>query len=136
WVLNAQNDTQQKKNIALLFDASIMSNETDVTLAKLQEMQSANGGFVWLKGGLDDRYMTQSILTGIGHLKKLNALSNVNSKQSQAIKVIVDKAISYLDNKIKEDYNHLVKMKVKLDNNNLGYLAIHYLYMRSFFTEY
>jgi uncharacterized protein YfaS (alpha-2-macroglobulin family) len=62
-VLNAQSETQQKKNIALLFDAVMMNNETDRALAKLQEMQGANGGFVWLKGGPDDRYMTQYILT-------------------------------------------------------------------------
>ncbi|MEO6718969.1 MAG: alpha-2-macroglobulin family protein [Ferruginibacter sp.] len=136
WVLNAQTETQQKKNIALLFDMVKMSSETDKAINKLQEMQSSNGGFVWFKGGPDDRYMTQYIVTGIGHLKKLNAMSNANVKQLQAIKAIVDKAIPYLDTKIKEDYNNLIKNKAKLSNNNLGYMAIHYLYMRSFFSEY
>ena len=61
-------------------------------------MQSSNGGFVWFKGGPDDRYMTQYIVTGIGHLKKLNALScNCNRMK---LKSILDKAIPYLDKMI------------------------------------
>ena len=74
WVMDAQNETQQKKNIALLFDMVKMSSETTKALDKLKEMQSSNGGFVWFKGGPDDRYITQYIITGIGHLQKLNAL--------------------------------------------------------------
>ena len=133
WVMEAQNENQQKKNIALLFDMVRMSNEQDKTFSKLKEMQSSNGGFVWFKGGADDRYMTQYIITGIGHLRKLNALPE---DAYQKIKGIVDKAIPYLDKKIKEDYDHLIRYKIKLKDNNLGYTAIQYLYMRSFFTEY
>jgi len=133
WVLEAQNENQQKKNIALLFDMVRLSNESAKSIAKLKEMQSSNGGFVWFKGGPDDRYITQYITTGIGHLRKLNALSG---DYYQSVKPIVDKAISYLDKKIKEDYDNLVKSKIKLTNNNLSDLQVQYLYMRSFFTEY
>ena len=75
WVLDAKNETQQKKNIALLFDMQRMSRELSSSIAKLAELQSSNGGFVWFKGGPDDRYMTQYIVTGLGHLKKLNAIN-------------------------------------------------------------
>jgi len=132
WVLEAQNEAQQKKNIALLFDMVRMSKEQTKAFDQLKEMQSSNGGFVWFKGGPDDRYITQYIITGIGHLRKLNALSNTTYA---SIKSLVDKAIPYLDNKIKEDYDYLVKHKVDLTKNNLSYTAIQYLYMRSFFTE-
>ncbi len=135
WVMDAQNEAQQKKNIALLFDMVKMSSETGKALAKLKEMQSSNGGFVWFKGGPDDRYITQYIITGIGHLRKLNALAANESQQQKDIMAIVKKAIPYLDKKIKEDYDWLVKHKVKLSQNNLNYTAIQYLYMRSFFTE-
>ncbi len=80
-------------------------------------MQSSNGGFVWFKGGPDDRYITQYIITGIGHLRKLNALTG---DTYQKIKPIVDKAIVYLDKKIKEDYDNLISSKAKLSNNNLS----------------
>ncbi len=139
WVLDAQNEKQQKKNIALLFDMVRMSAEQDIAFSKLKEMQSSNGGFVWFKGGSDDRYMTQYITTGIGHLRKLNAL---DKDGYQTIKTIIDKAIPYLDKKIKEDYDNLIKYaqrpadKTKLSNNNLSSIQIQYLYMRSFFSEY
>jgi uncharacterized protein YfaS (alpha-2-macroglobulin family) len=135
WVMDAQNEAQQKKNIALLFDMVKMSSEATKSINQLKEMQSSNGGFVWFKGGPDDRYITQYIITGIGHLRKLNALSANESQQQKDIMAIVKKAIPYLDKKIKEDYDWLVKHKVKLKENNLSYTAIQYLYMRSFFTE-
>ncbi len=133
WVLDAQNENQQKKNIALLFDMARMSREQQTAFNKLKEMQSNSGGFVWFKGGRDDRYMTQYIITGIGHLRKLNALTGDNY---QTIKTVIDKAIPYLDKQIKDDYDYLIKYKTKLDQNNLSSIQIQYLYMRSFFIEY
>ena len=97
------------------------------------EMQSEGGAFTWFRGGGDDRYMTQYILTGIGHLRKLNALAG---DDYQRMKTIVDKAIPYLDKKIKEDYDYLLRYRIKLSGNNLGYLQVQYLYLRSFFPEY
>ena len=133
WVMEAQNEAQQKKNIALLFDMVRMSNESGKAIEKLKQMQTAGGGFVWFKGGPEDRYITQYILTGIGHLQKLNALP-ANS-QAKDLAVIVKKALTYLDKKIKEEYDEFIKNKVALKNNNLGYTNIQYLYMRSFFKD-
>ncbi|MEP7110893.1 MAG: alpha-2-macroglobulin family protein [Ferruginibacter sp.] len=133
WVMDAQNESQQKKNIALLFDLVRMGSESAKAVNKLKEMQSPNGGFVWFRGGPDDRYMTQYILTGIGHLRKLNAISEKDYKE---IKMLVDRAIPYLDIKIKEDYDNLLKYKSALKNNNISYTAIQWLYMRSFFNDY
>ena len=132
WVLEAQNEAQQKKNIAILFDMVRLSKEKDKTLAKLKEMQSSNGGFTWFKGGPDDRYITQYIITGIGHLRKLNALT---ADDYSKLKPIVDKALPYLDARLKEEYDNLIKYKANLKNNNLSGTAIQYLYMRSFFNE-
>jgi uncharacterized protein YfaS (alpha-2-macroglobulin family) len=133
WVLEAQNESQQKKNIALLFDMVKMSAETDKAFTTLKNMQSSNGGFVWFKGGPDDRYITQYIITGIGHLRKLNALTG---PAYQKIKPVVDNAILYLDKKIQEDYDNLLRYKAVLKTDQLGNLQIQYLYMRSFFPEY
>jgi uncharacterized protein YfaS (alpha-2-macroglobulin family) len=133
WVLEAKTEAAQKKNIALLFDMSGMSRELSASFEKLQQMQSPNGGFVWFKGGPDDRYITQYILSGIGHLAKLKALS---AEQQKGWKEVSAKAIGYLDQRIKDDYENLIKHKADLEKNNLGYTQIQYLYMRSFFSEY
>ncbi len=133
WVLQAKNESEQKKNIALLFDMIKMSEQLNSAYNKLKQMQSSNGGFVWFTGGPDDRYITQYIVTGIGHLKKINAYAK---GQDDKLKAILSTAIPYLDRKIKEDYDDLIRYKVKLNQQNIGYTQIQYLYMRSFFPEY
>jgi uncharacterized protein YfaS (alpha-2-macroglobulin family) len=133
WVLEAKNEREQKRNIALLFDMVRMSKELESSLAKLKDMQSPNGGFVWFKGGPDDRYITQYILTGIGHLKKLNALSK---EQDQNLQSIINAALPYLDKKLKEDYDNLKRNKVNLKSSYPGSIATQYFYMRSFFPEH
>jgi len=132
WVLAGKSEAEQKKNIGLLFDMVRMSKEQNTSFEKLKQMQSSNGGFVWFTGGPDDRYITQYILTGIGHLRKLGAL---DAKQELNMMGILQTAIPYLDRKIKEDYDNLIKYKVKLSQDNLDYYSIQYLYMRSFFPN-
>lgn len=132
WVLEAKTEAQQKRNIALLFDMLRMSKEQASALSHLQDLQSSNGGFVWFQGGPDDRYITQYILTGIGHLRKLKAL-----KEDNALKSVIEAAIPYLDKAIKKDYDDLLKNnKGKEPAEAISSIQIQYLYMRSFFPEY
>jgi len=139
WVLQGKSESQQKKNIALLFDMTRMSRELASSLDKLQNMQSPNGGFVWFKGGPDDRYITQYILTGIGRLRKLNALP---AAAAAKINAIVTAALPYLDQKIKKDYEELKKQNKTnppagdKPGGWIGELAVQYLYMRSSFSDY
>ncbi|MCO5237044.1 MAG: MG2 domain-containing protein [Chitinophagaceae bacterium] len=132
WVMQAKNESEQKQNIALLFDLMRMKNEAASNFNKLKEMQSSNGGFVWFKGGRDDRYITQYILSGIGHLQKLDMLSD---KEISGWKNIVNRALQYADARIQEDYDELVKRKADLQKNQLSGVAIQYLYLRSFFPS-
>ncbi|HJT75195.1 MAG TPA: alpha-2-macroglobulin family protein, partial [Chitinophaga sp.] len=132
WVLQAKNEAQQKKNMALLFDMLRMQKELAASIDKLLQSQTSNGGFSWFKGGPDDRYITQYIVSGIGHLKKLNAIP---AAMQAKINTILVNAIPYLDKRLKEDYDQLIKQKIKLSDNNLGYMQIQYLYMRSFFLQ-
>ncbi len=132
WVLEARNETARKKNLALLFDLMRMSRELTGSLDKLREMQTPNGGFSWFKGGPDDRYITQYILTGIGHLRQLKAVSG---EQVRAWDGVTGKALQYLDKRIREEYDALRKQKSDLRKNQLSYNAIQYLYMRNFFKD-
>jgi len=133
WVLQAKNEAEQKRNIALLFDMVKMSEQLNSSYDKLKQMQSSNGGFVWFTGGPDDRYITQYIVTGIGHLLKLKAVAK---GQENKLKAILQTAIPYLDRKIKEDFDDLIKYKVNLKTYTPGYTTIQYLYMRSFLPDY
>ncbi|MCF0073682.1 MG2 domain-containing protein [Dyadobacter sp. CY261] len=132
WVLASKTEEEQKRNIALLFDLAKMENELNASMLKLQEMQSSNGGFVWFKGGPDDRYITQYIVTGIGHLQKIKAFLPA---QQKGIDAILEKAIPYIDKRILEDYNNLVKYKTDLKKYIPGPVELQYLYARSFFSR-
>lgn len=132
WVLNAESEQQKQKNIALLFDVVKMSTNINSVIEKLQELQTASGGFAWFKGGNESRYITNYILTGIGKLKKLNALSK---EQAEKLQTIANAALTYLDEQLLKDHNQLKINKVDLNKNNLSSTQIQYLYMRSFYSN-
>lgn len=133
WVRDAQSEAEQKKRIALLFDLNRMQNEQSRTVEKLQQMQSATGGFPWFSGGRDNRFITQHIIAGFGHLDKLG----VNVMEATKLSSMIEKAIVYLDQEFIKEYNDIRKYnsKVDLSKDHLSYSQLHYLYMRSFFPE-
>ena len=133
WVLNAQSEAQQKRNIALLFDLNKMAYEQASALSKIKERQLSNGGFAWFPGGRDSWYITQYLVEGMGHLKKLNAL-DIGSESD--MEVVLSKALQYIDARLAEHYAELKKRKkVDLKKDHLSNIAIHYLYTRSFFMD-
>ncbi len=132
WVLNAKDETERKKRVALLFDLNRMASEKQTALRQLRESQSSNGGWPWFKGMPDNRYITQYIVAGFGKLNKMQVL---NIKQEPQTSEMLQRAIKYLDARMLEDYNELKKIKTPLENDNLGYMQAHYLYTRTMFPE-
>ncbi len=130
WLRDAQSETEQKKRIALLFDMNKMNNELNSAKRKLENNQMNNGAWSWFEGGRPNRYITQHIITGFGHLKQLNVTAD---GESQMIK----KAMNYLDAEFVQEYKDLKKYNknVDLNKDHLSYTQLHYLYMRSFFPE-
>jgi len=148
WLRDAQSETEQKKRIALLFDLNKMKNELESAARKLRQMQMSNGGFPWFKGSrYPNRYITQHIASGFGHLKKLNVtLSGVEVQ-------MLNKAVKFLDDEILDDYNQLLKQasiirkraktkaaglkkeKEFLASNHTSHFQVQYLYMRSFYKD-
>jgi TonB-dependent SusC/RagA subfamily outer membrane receptor len=132
WLRDAQSETEQKKRIALLFDLSKMQQELKASLYKLKTNQMSSGAWSWFGDYRENRYITQHILTGFGHLKKLNVASGQESEED-----MITNALSYLDNEFVEEYNNLshYNAKVDLSKNHLSMTQLHYLYMRSFYPE-
>jgi uncharacterized protein YfaS (alpha-2-macroglobulin family) len=131
WVRDAQNETEQKKRIALLFDLTKMADEQQKALQKLMQMQTPNGGFTWFPGMPENRYITQHIVAGLGHLSKLEVL---NLKKNAEINGMLQKAVAYLDDRLTEDLENIKKYdKDYLKKNHLYHSNIHALYARSFF---
>jgi uncharacterized protein YfaS (alpha-2-macroglobulin family) len=131
WLRDAQSETEQKKRIGLLFDLNKMTNELQSAQRKLKQNQMPNGAWAWFNGGRDNRYITQHIIAGFGHLKQLNVTS------SKVDISIIQNALRYLDAEFVKAYKDLKKYnnKVDLTKDHLSYTQLHYLYVRSFYPE-
>ncbi len=136
WVLNAKSESQRKRNVALLFDLNRMAAEQEKALKKIQDAQLKNGGFSWFPGLPEDLYITQYIVSGLGHLQVMGVKYNA---QADKVNDMLKRAILFMDLRMKDRYDFLKaeaeKKRLKLDENNLGYIDIQYLYARSYFKD-
>ncbi|WP_179345411.1 alpha-2-macroglobulin family protein [Winogradskyella ursingii] len=131
WLRDAHSETEQKKRIGLLFDLNKMNNELQSAMLKLKNNQYTSGAWPWFNGGRDNRYITQHIVGGFGHLKKLNVAS------SEAEMQMIQRAVQYLDAEFIKEYNNLKKHNenVDLTKDHLSHMQLHYLYVRSFYPK-
>lgn len=136
WVLQAKDESQRKRMVGVLFDLNRMANEQARALDKIVKAQAANGGFSWFPGFPEDRYMTQHIIAGMGHLDVMGVKS---VREDDRTWEMVRKALGYLDSKIKRDYDDLKDLarqkKINLEDNHIDYIQYHYLYIRSYFKD-
>jgi len=132
WLRDAQSETEQKKRIGLLFDLNKMTNELRSAKRKLQQNQLPSGAWPWFNGGHENRYITQHIIAGFGHLKHLNVISKKPDNHD-----MIMHALNYLDSEFVKEYKNLKKYndKVDLSKDHLSYTQLHYLYVRSFYPE-
>lgn len=135
WVLDAQNESERKKRVGLLFDLNKMANEQERTLSRLAKRQSSNGGWSWFEGGRESWYITQHIVEGVGHLNKLGVDLQRSSTQTAEM---VRKAVGFIDSEFLEYYKRLEeevnRERAKWEDDHLSDMVLHYLYARSFFS--
>ena len=132
WLMEAKNESERKQRIGVLFDLVQMSSKLDENIRKLEKLQVSNGAWPWFKGMPDNRYITQHIVSGFG---KLNHLGILDLKKDRRSRNMITRALRYVDDRITDDYNNLIKFKIDLDKNNLNNTQIQYLYARSFFNQ-
>ena len=136
WVLQAKDESQRKRNVALLFDLNRLSNQKASSFENLKKAQTASGGFSWFVGMPPDRYITQHIVAGIGHLDNIWADT---IKTNEQIWNMVKAGIQFMDDQIKEDYESLKslekKNKIKMNEYQPDYVQVHYLSSRSYFED-
>jgi uncharacterized protein YfaS (alpha-2-macroglobulin family) len=136
WVLDARDESERKQRVALLFDLNRMASEQERALTKLAQMQQPSGGWPWFEGMREDPYITQHIVAGLGHLDQLGVR---RVRQDENVFQMIKNAVSFLDQQLKKQYDELKRLEkkkqLKLSDNHLAYLPIHYLYARSFFKD-
>ncbi|WP_223651762.1 alpha-2-macroglobulin family protein [Hymenobacter psoromatis] len=130
WVRDAQGETERLARLSTLFDEARLKTETAAALAKLKQMQLADGAFPWFEKMPADRYITQLLVAGFGKLKVLGAF---DASQDDAARELLQNALRYLDATTAQDYADLRRQKnVRLADDHLGDLQIQALYARSF----
>jgi Bacterial Alpha-2-macroglobulin MG10 domain/Alpha-2-macroglobulin family/MG2 domain len=154
WVLEGKSESQQKKAVAMLFDMGRMSKGLEAAVDKLSGMQLPDGSFPWFAGGPGDRYITQYVVTGIGHLLRLQAVPATSADKMNAI---VKGALPWLDGLMVKDYTEAKAAEERAAKKAggaggrpgvgvagvggaradwIGPFAIQYLYMRSLFGDF
>lgn len=123
WLLDTESDAEKNKRLAILLDLNTLKEKNSETFKKLEDKILPTGGFPWFSGGTEDRFISQHILTGIGHL--LNSFP----EDSLKYKNIVSKGIPNLDRKFAT--NHSPKAKIVRPST----LDLNYLYTRSFYLK-
>lgn len=121
WFLEA-DETEKNRRVATLFDLQKLKENSASALKKLKEKQNASGGFAWFEGGKENYYITQHILSGIGHLNKMFPTNDLNT--------ITDYGIPFIDSKFMTNTQYQRKKKIAISDTEL-----HYLYCRSFYTK-
>ena len=125
WVRQAKNESQARRNVAILFDDNRLNSETRRLHRKLAQMQLADGAWPWFPGGRGNDYITLYITTGFGRM--LNLGLDIDPKPAH-------KALTRLDQWIDSTYRDILKHGKKEGNNLSSQIAL-YLYARSFFLE-
>ncbi len=135
WVREALSESEQKRNIATLFDLNRLGNEKVTTIQKLRERQLPNGGFPWIEGGIDNIYTTQLIMENIGHLLQLGAMDMHDPDWSDIIAASLEYMDESLDTRYKKLKENIKKSGGNIHDDHLDYTSIQYLYVKSFFSH-
>ena len=128
WLRDAENESEQKKRIGLLFDLNKMGDGLKSALDKLQKRQLPDGAFAWFGGDYPDRYITQHIVEGVGELYHIGI-----GKDDAQLGVMTNNAMRYLDNQVFLDEK--ARKKSKQPELDYGDLEIYAWYTRSFFLD-
>ncbi|MFV0391940.1 MAG: alpha-2-macroglobulin family protein [Paludibacteraceae bacterium] len=136
WVMSAKDETEQKRQIGLLFDLNQTRNNAKTYMDKLMQLQAPSGGFRWFENMPENRYITQEILLNLARLNKMTASDKTISESANAYSSQVEKALHYLDLQIAKDFVELRKWnKNYLKQQTIGNLQLFYLHMRSEYPQ-
>lgn len=130
WVLEAKSETEQMARLNALFDLNAFAQGQTSSLMLMSGKQTVNGGWPWMEGMPESPYITTYILSGMGKLKAMQALSVLSDGNGKLANEIVDKAVRYLEHEVAESYREMRRLKKQW---SIGPMTMNELYALSFF---
>lgn len=124
WLMDAQNEAQQRQNLAMLFDQNTLANSIQSTINKLKDMKAPDGGWSWFGAEKSNIYITQHIVSGFGQLKRLGIQFDAE---------MVESAVIFLEEYYKTEFEKLKKEEQE-KGEGLTDLHVHWLISRSYFN--
>jgi len=130
WVMEAQNETEQRQRLSLLFDMNRNDYLNSQAIEKLRSLQTEEGGWTWFKGMPASVSITQWILYGMGELSRLNVENYTN-----ATKDMQTKAIGFIDKQFKRHYDDYKKYNPDKKPETVSTYELEYLLVRSMYKD-
>ena len=131
WLDEANDEAEQRRMLATLFDLNTLQARTAVYLKKLTELQRADGGWSWYPGMSGSRYVTTSV---VEILLRLNHLTDgaFDSEVSRNI----SRGMDYLEADAMEEYKRMKEAEAKGANDlRPSELTLHYLYLQTLYGK-
>ncbi|HAP70798.1 MAG TPA: hypothetical protein DCR04_13945, partial [Flavobacteriales bacterium] len=127
WVRDAQNETEQRRRIAELFDTDRMESELEIVLKKLKQNQKPDGGWGWFNGMSSDMYITRYIVSGFGKMRKMGVW-----EMDAETETMLSNAIEFLDEEMVKYYD---RRALKEKGYAPSWTDLHMTYARSFWLD-
>ncbi len=125
WVMDADNEAEQKKMLSTFFDEAAMDYRLNGQLSELKALQNANGSFSWWKGMDGSPSITAEV---IETLARLNVLAGKQTETS----AVIERAMAYLGSVVVSEYNDIQKKIKKGEEVNIwDSHAMQYLYINA-----
>ncbi|MEG1860402.1 MAG: alpha-2-macroglobulin family protein [Bacteroidaceae bacterium] len=123
WANQATAEVARSRNLVTLFDEEINKNHRYTYLARLQELQQANGAWSWYKGMNGSKTITLRLV------EMLTRLQTLCPQQAASIAPLTHRAIAYLDSLVAIEVKALRKSKepITLNEDLLTYLYVYAL---------
>ncbi len=122
WVTEATDEATQKRQLALLFNQEQTQQRIEGYLQKLGTLQKSDGGWSWHKDMASNRYVTTYVLELM-----VRTYHMTGDKQGIESQRMMERAANFLDQKLIEEYEQLLKQEKEKREVRPSELALHYL---------
>jgi len=125
WVMDADNESDQKRALANFFDSNAIDWRLGTTLSALSKLQNNDGSFSWCKGMKGSPCMTAEVME---FLTRLDILTSGNNGTT----ALLNRANEYLGKVIVKEVEEMKRREKKGETISIyDYHALQYLYVNA-----
>ena len=125
WVMDADNEADQKRMLTTFFDESAMDYRLASQLKDLKDLQNSDGSWSWWRGMRGSASITAQVLQTLARL-------NVMAGYQKATAKMIENGMDYLRTVVMKEFEEMKRMEKKGQKPMIcDYHAIQYLYINT-----